>query len=220
MGQDEIGRDQQWKISWEPTNMGHYYRSSVFPSLSALCGCASLHHLCHTSCWRRLSYNSPKPKVLSSFYICSTLHPKQHLTYAQKCIHIFQPDNVHCCNSCFRGHHPLQSTTAYKQDDCVVKDGLSSCNFFSSVYRLIEARGGEFRQMGHEEKRHKDRNTPLVTGTHLVDPYSKAVVILRKININRLRAELLIGGHRLVISVLVPSRYSHFFTLTNFLRKR
>lgn len=49
--------------------------------------------------------------------------------------------------------------------------------------------------MGHKTRRYKDRNTPLVTGTHLVDPYRKVFVTLS--NISRLGTKLQIRGHGL-----------------------
>lgn len=66
-------------------NQQHYYRSSVLPSLSALCGRASLHYISVIHDVDTIHQSTPFPP-LSIF--CSTLQPKQFLAYAQKCVHI------------------------------------------------------------------------------------------------------------------------------------
>lgn len=64
------------------------------------------------------------------------------------------------------------------------------------------------------DKEHKDRNTPMVTVSNLVDNLRKDYVILCKVNINISKANLLIGWHRLC-DVSVTSFQGSYAFLTS-----
>lgn len=114
-------------------NQQHYYRSSVLPSLSALCGRASLCYISVIHPVDTIHQSTPSPPLsifAAPFSLNSVYHMHKNAFTFTFCI----------VNSCFRSCHPLQYTAAPKQDDCVVKVFLDFFGFFCLfVHHPIEA---------------------------------------------------------------------------------
>lgn len=163
-GRDETGRDQQWKKNLLWTNQ-HWALLQIFgPSLPVCPLWSSFPQLRLIMSFillvSRHRYDSQKPDVHASFYICSALQPINSVYHMHKNALTFLSQALCIVNGCFRALQPLQFTAAHKQDDSVGKVFIVSLSFFDFwffllvVYPLIEA-WGDFRQMGHKTRGQK-----------------------------------------------------------------